>query len=153
MTPIALIAALVLSALLTPHPTDAQWGKVPTITLSAPAQDARIPLTLEAVAFWNRQLAEVGTPFRWGEVTQTTYTLPADYLTRLSAAVLAREPPPDVPELMNRMPGDIILALSDGDFISFASRLPSGRSGIKLNMYKFCAAEPVYQHHAIGGRS
>jgi hypothetical protein len=124
--PIALIMALVLSTLLTPGPTDAQWGKIPTITLSAPAQDARIPLALEAVAFWNRQFAELGTPFRLGDVTQTTDTLPADYLTQLSAAVLKREPPPDVPERVRRMPGDIILALSDGDFVSFAARLPSG---------------------------
>jgi hypothetical protein len=126
MRPIALIGALVLSALLTLLPTDAQWGKVPTITLSAPAQDPRIPLALEAVEFWNRQLAEIGTPFRLGAVTQTTETLPTDYLTRLSAAVLNREPPPDVPERMRQMPGDLIIALSDGDFISFASRLPSG---------------------------
>jgi hypothetical protein len=126
MRPIALIGALVLSALLTPLPTDAQWGKVPTITLSAPAQDPRIPLALEAVEFWNRQLAEIGTPFRLGAVTQTTETLPTDYLTRLSAAVLNREPPPDVPERMRQMPGDLIMALSVGDFISFASRLPSG---------------------------
>jgi hypothetical protein len=122
----ALIGALVLSFLLTPGPTDAQWGKVPTVRIAAPAQDARIPLALEAVAFWNRQLAEVGTPFRLGDVTQTTDTLPTDYLTRLSAAVLNREPPPDVPERVRQMPGDILLALSDGNFISFARRLPSG---------------------------
>lgn len=125
MKPMVLIVAVALSALLTPGPTDARWGTVPTITLAAPAQDARIPLALEAVAFWNRQFAELGTPFRLGDVTQTTDTLPVDYLTRLSAAVLKREPPPDVPERVRRMPGDIILALSDGDFVSFAARLPS----------------------------
>jgi Matrixin len=126
MRPIALIGALVLSALLTPLPTAAQWGKVPTITLSALAHDPRLPLALEAVEFWNRQLAEIGTPFRLGLVTPTTETLPTDYLTRLSAAVLNREPPPDVPERVGQMPGDIIIALSDGDFISFSHRLPSG---------------------------
>jgi hypothetical protein len=61
-----------------------------------------------------------------GDVTHTTETLPTDYLTRLSAAVLTREPPPDVPERVRQMPGDIIVALSDGDFMSFARRLPSG---------------------------
>lgn len=126
MRPSALIGALVLSSLLTPRPTAAQWGKVPAITLSAPAQDPRIPLALEAVEFWNRQLAEIGTPFRLGTATQTTETLPTDFLTRLSAAVLTREPPPDVPERVKRMPGDIIIALSDGDFVSFSSRLTSG---------------------------
>jgi Dual-action HEIGH metallo-peptidase len=124
--PMALIGAVALSVLLTSDPINAQWGTVPTITLAAPAQDPRIPLALEAVAFWNRQFAELGTPFRLGDVTQTTDTLPADYLTRLSAAVLKREPPPEVPERVRRMPGDLILALSDGDFVSFAARLPSG---------------------------
>jgi hypothetical protein len=126
MRGIALIGALVFSFLLTPGPTDAQWGKVPAITLSDPAQDPRIPLALETVAFWNRQLAEIGTPFRLGEAIQTTDTLPTDYLTWLSAAMLKGEPPPDVPERVNRMLGDIILALSDGDFVSFARRSPSG---------------------------
>jgi hypothetical protein len=121
MRPVVRLGALVLSPVLTPLPTDAQWDKVPTIILSAPAQDPRILLTLEAIAFWNRQLAEIGTPFRLGAVTQTTETLPADYLTRLSAAVLTREPRPNVPESVRRMPGDLIIALSDGDFISFAS--------------------------------
>jgi hypothetical protein len=126
MRPITLIRALVLSSLLTPGPTDAQWGQVPTITIAAPAQDARIPLALEAVAFWNRQFAGLGTPLRLGNITQTTDTLPANYLARLSAAVLNREPSPEVPERVLQMPGNIILALSDGDFISFAHRLPSG---------------------------
>jgi hypothetical protein len=71
MRPIALIGVLVLSALLTPGPTNAQWGKVPTITIAALARDARIPLVLEAGEFWNCQLAEIGTPFRLGAVTQT----------------------------------------------------------------------------------
>jgi hypothetical protein len=126
MRPVVRSRALVLSALLMPLPTAAQWGKVPTITIAALAQDPRIPLALEAVEFWNRQLAEIGTPFRLGAVTQTTDTLPADYLTQLSTAVLKRGPPPEVPERVRRMPGDIILALSDGDFVSFAGRLPSG---------------------------
>ena len=126
MRPVVRIGALALGALLMPLPTGAQWSKVPTITLAAQAQDPRIPLALEAVAFWNRQFTEIGTPFRLGAVTQTTETLPTDFLTRLRAAVLNHEPPPDVPEHVKRMPGAIIIALSDGDFISFSGRLPSG---------------------------
>jgi hypothetical protein len=62
MRPVVRIGALVLSALLMPLSTDAQWSNVPTITLAALAQDPRIPLALEAVAFRNRQFAEIGTP-------------------------------------------------------------------------------------------
>jgi hypothetical protein len=63
MRTIALIGVLVLGSLLMPPPTDAQWDKLPIITLSAPEQDPRIPLALEAVVFWNRQLTEIGTSF------------------------------------------------------------------------------------------
>jgi hypothetical protein len=126
MRPVVRMGALVLSALLMPFPTDAQWSKVPTITLAALAQDARIPLPLEAVAFWNRQFAEGCTPFRLGAATQTTETLPTDFLVRLEAAVLNHEPPPGVPERVKWMPGDIIIASSDGDCVSFSGRLPSG---------------------------
>jgi hypothetical protein len=126
MRPIALIGALVLGSLPMPPPTDAQWDKLPIITVSAQEQDPRIPLALETVVFWNRQLAAIGTPFRLGAVSQTTDTLPADYLARLRAAVLKREPRPDVPESVRRMPGDIIIALSDGGFISFSTGFRPG---------------------------
>jgi len=126
MRPIALIGALVLSALLTSGKTDAQWGKVPIITIAALARDARIPLAMEAVEFWNPQLTEIGAPFRLGAVTQTTGMLPTTFLTQLSAAVWTREPPPNVPERVKRMPGNIIIASSDGDFVSFSGGLQSG---------------------------
>jgi hypothetical protein len=160
MRPTGLIAALVVDSLLTPLATDVQWGKVPTITLAAPAQDPRIPLALEAVEFWNRQLAEIGIPFRLGAVTQTTETPPTDFLTRLSAAVLTREPPPDVPERVKRIPSDIIIVLSDGEFASFSSRLPPGARvviGIRSDQLRPLSLPNVGQNvmahelgHAIG---
>jgi hypothetical protein len=73
-------------------------ARLQALSIAAPAQDARIPTVLEAVTFWNRQFADIGTPFRLGDVTQATDTLPADYLRRLSAAVLRREPQVDVSE-------------------------------------------------------
>jgi hypothetical protein len=126
MRPIALIGALVLGPLLMPLPTEARRDKVPTITVSAPEQDPGIPLALAAVVFGNRQLTEIGTPSRLRAVTQSTDKLPADYVAQISAAVLKREPRPDFPASVRRMPGDIIIALSDGDFISFATRFQSG---------------------------
>ena len=120
------LVTLILGVLLAPLASDAQWKKVPMVTVSATATDPRLPLATEAIEFWNRQLAEIGTPFRLGAVTQTTEPVSASYLERLSAAVLNREPRPDLPASLEQMPGDIIIAMSDGNFISFATRFQAG---------------------------
>jgi hypothetical protein len=44
MRPVVRLGAVVHSALLTPFPTDAQWGKVPTFTEAAPAQAPQRPV-------------------------------------------------------------------------------------------------------------
>ena len=102
------------------------WGKVPAVTISARENDPRIPLVFEAVEFWNSTLAEIGTPFRLGTVDQTTETLPAQYLARLSDAVLNRQPIPEEPEALRKMKSDLIVALSDGDFVSFSTGFRQG---------------------------
>jgi len=102
------------------------WTKVPTIVVVTPEDDPRLPATHEAIAFWNRTLAELGTPLRFGPVTQTTDTIPVDYLTTLSAQVLSRTGYPDFPESIQKLSGDVIVVLSEGDFISFAARAPAG---------------------------
>jgi len=103
-----------------------QWNKIPVVTVAAAQQDPRLTFTLEAVDCWNRRLADLGTPFRLGPVVHTTQTVPADFLAALSEAVLNDEPFPDFPESVINMEGDIIVALSDADFISFAARFQSG---------------------------
>jgi ketosteroid isomerase-like protein len=102
------------------------WTKVPTIVVVTPEDDPRLPATHAAIDFWNRTLAELGTPFRFGPVTQTTDAIPVDYLTTLSAQVLNRTGYPDFPESIQKLPGDVIVVLSEGDFISFAARSPAG---------------------------
>ena len=52
----------------------------------------------------------------------TAEVVPADYLVRLSEAVLNRGPRPEVPEVVKSMGADLVIALSDVDFISFAAR-------------------------------
>jgi hypothetical protein len=92
----------------------------------APEHDPRLPVTRQAIAFWNRTLAEIGTPFRLGPVRHIIEAIPVDYLQTLSAQVLSRAGYPDFPESIQRLPGDLIVMLSDEDFISFAARSPSG---------------------------
>ena len=49
-----------------------------------------------------------------------------DDLKALSVQVVGRGGPTALPEHIQRMPGDLIVVLSEGDFISFAARSLSG---------------------------
>ena len=100
------------------------WDRIPSITISTAENDPRIPL--EAVEFWNKTLAEIGTPFRLGPVGQSGETLPAQFLAKMSDAVLSRQPLPEPPETLRQMKGDLIVALSDGDFVSFTTGFTKG---------------------------
>ena len=111
---------------LTPAPTlypvdRTPWDKEPRILISATVDDPRVPVVRQVVDFWNAQLAEIGVPFRLGPVSQTTELVPEDYLAQVSAATLDGRAIPTLPEAVRRMPGDIVVALSAGDFVSFAT--------------------------------
>ncbi|HEY2987191.1 MAG TPA: matrixin family metalloprotease [Candidatus Binatia bacterium] len=97
------------------------WDKIPSITISTGKNDPRIRLAHDAVEFWNKTFAEMGTPFRLGPIAETGATLPAQFLAAMSDAVLSRKPLPDPPETLRLMKGDLIVALSDGDFVSFST--------------------------------
>ena len=97
------------------------WDKIPSITISTKESDSRIRLVHDAVDFWNKTFAEVGSPFRLGTIAETSETLPAQLLATMSDAVLNRKPLPDPPETLRLMKGDLIVALSDGDFVSFST--------------------------------
>ena len=69
----------------------APWTKVPAVVVvGARTEDARMPLVRDAVAFWNRSFAELGSAFRLGPLTQATAAIPADELRALSDRVLSR---------------------------------------------------------------
>jgi predicted Zn-dependent protease len=94
------------------------------VTISAPENDPRILLVREAVDFWNQQLTEIGAPFQLGVVNRTTETVPSDYLKSVIEAREKGERLPDLHDSVRRISGDIIVALSDGDFSSFTISEP-----------------------------
>ena len=101
------------------------WAKVPAIVVvSASANDARLPLVRDAVAFWNGTFAELGSAFRLGPVTEAAGTVPDDELRAISDRVLSRTGPAPFPESLRGVTGDLILTLSDDNFISFGMRWP-----------------------------
>jgi hypothetical protein len=96
------------------------------VVFGANANDARLPLVGDAVAFWNRSFAELGSAFRLGSVSQAVGAIQVDELRTLSGRVLSGTGPTQFPpESIGGVPGDLIVALSDGNFISFAMRWPS----------------------------
>ena len=124
---------LLLSVCIGPHRASSfsgggsgTWSKNPTVVLAAPATDPRLQAAREAVDFWNRTFAELGTPFRLGPVVHIEGTVPIDALQALSAQVEGRWEPVALPERIRRIPGDLVVVLSEGDFVSFAARSLSG---------------------------
>jgi hypothetical protein len=140
----------------------APWTNVPAVVvIGANPNDARVPLVLDAVAFWNRTFAELGSAFRLGPVTHAVGAVPVDELRGLSDRVLSRTGPPQFPpESVHGVRGDLIAALSDGEFISFAMRWPSlGKALVAIKSDRFWplslpnVARNVIAHeigHAIG---
>src|SRR4051794_36043104 len=98
-----------------------RWNRRPRITVVSATEDPRIPLVRDAVDFWNRTLAEVGTPFRLGELTVVTGSVPDADVQALSGQVLSRTWWPSLPASMDRFPGDLLVVLSDASFISCAA--------------------------------
>ncbi|MDI6770971.1 MAG: hypothetical protein QME77_00090 [bacterium] len=135
------------------------WKKVPAIVLVAPEQDPRLQVAREAVDFWNRTFSEIGTPFRLGPAVQSKEAVPVSYLRTLSEQV---SPVAwfDFPESIQRLPGDIIVVLSDGDIVSFAAHSRSAEKvliAIRSHRLLPTALPNVYRNviahelgHAVG---
>jgi putative ABC transport system substrate-binding protein len=98
------------------------WRLMPTITVVAAADDPRLPLVGDAVAFWNDRFAELGTQFKLGALTQVAGPMPAEDLEMLSNFAEAGRRLPELPESLKRIEGNIVVALSEGQFISFTTR-------------------------------
>jgi hypothetical protein len=105
------------------------WDRIPELTISTRPDDAGIRLVHDGVAFWNRLLAEIGTPFKLGPIAETSQALPDDYLARLSDSIVGppRQNPLDDPGELRQLPGDLIVALSATPLVSFSTCPRPGR--------------------------
>jgi hypothetical protein len=89
------------------------------------------------VDFWNKQLAEIGSGFRLGPVTFTKETIPAEELEARSKAVLSKEGALKPTASLMNIEGDLIIVLSDGDFVSFTGPfLSDGRRLIGIRSFQ-----------------
>ena len=147
-------------ATLFPYPARA-WNKVPAVTVLGQESDSRNQWVNDAVDFWNKQLIEIGSGFRFGSVRFVSVSLAPSELMTLSEATLDRQralvgPPSGLADIE----GDVIIALSDETFVSFHAPFPEiGKSLIAIrnargNPYRFTnVGRNVMAHelgHAIG---
>lgn len=113
------------------------WDRIPSVVISAQEGDPRIAPAMEAVNFWNKQFAEIGTPFRLGPVLHSTEALPWNYLATMSDAVLSRNKLPAPHDVVRRIKADLIIAMSDGEFVSFSTApRPGGRVIVGIRSHK-----------------
>jgi hypothetical protein len=113
------------AATLFPNPSRS-WNKIPTIAVLGREGDSRNQLVIDAVDFWNKQLTEIGSGFRLGPVTFISQIIPPGELAELSRAVLEQKGVQEPPPGLMQIDGDLIIALSDGDFVSFTGPFLKG---------------------------
>jgi hypothetical protein len=98
------------------------WHRAPTIVVVSAEGDPRVGLVQEAVAFWNKTLAETGSAFRLGRVTHVVQSLPEEDLQAASQSVLSQTAArANRPESLRNLRGDITIFLAQSNFISFTS--------------------------------
>ncbi len=131
------------------------WDRVPAIAVLGAADDPRQALVRDAVAFWNQTFSDLGSRFRLGPVTQQEGSLPDGLIVALHNSTLNGAHPP-LPEQLASIPGDIVVVLSDAEFISFSWHWPIGKGLVAIRTYPMTlpnVARNVIAHelgHAIG---
>jgi hypothetical protein len=116
-----LIVFMATGAFLSAGPLTIHWTKIPSVTVVSAEADPRIDALREAVTFWNGTFARLQTPFRLGDVTYVTGSIPDSDIQSLGDQVLNHSGRPAMPKSLERVPGDLLVVLSDADFISFTA--------------------------------
>jgi hypothetical protein len=94
--------------------------------------DPRWRAVEEAAEFWNQQLTGAGVDLRLGPITRIVQPVSDDALRQLSAAVVGGygRVEPEIPQQLGQIPGDIVVALSNADLISFGLQWRPERKGL-----------------------
>jgi hypothetical protein len=115
----ALVAAFGVPSLWgAPH-----WQRVPAITIVGREDDPRLPAVREAIGFWNRTFGALPTPFHLGAISRVDGTVPDADLRDLSESTIRGLRVRQHPETFASFGGDLIIVLSDAEFVSFTSRI------------------------------
>jgi hypothetical protein len=112
---------------------DSATGRTVRVEILGGPDDPRIPAVREAIGHWNGELARVGLPVRFDSGTISNAPVPEDALRASSGAKLkpwsgfidAR-----LRTALSDVPGDIVIALSRTDLISFSVPWRTGSRGV-----------------------
>lgn len=121
-----IVVALAAMALL----ASAAPKSLSVTVVGADSSDPRWTAVEEAVEFWNQQLANAGVNVRVGPVARLVQPVPDDALRQMSEAVLGGRWKRDIPKELQDISGDILVVLSNGDFISFGMRWSRDHKGL-----------------------
>ena len=105
------------------------WMRVPVIAVVGTLDDSRLPLVRDAVAFWNITFTELGSDFRLGVVGVRADMRPPGELRAMSQTVLIGTRMP-MPDWLRGMPDQIVVVLSQDDFVSFTAYWPSDHTAL-----------------------
>ena len=119
---------LVIGGSLAAFGAQSQWSGphfrgVPTLTVIGRPNDPRLPAVRAAVEFWNRTFASLPTTFRLGAITRVDGSVPDQDLRDLSESTAHGFWLRHHPEPFASFPGDLLIVLSDADFVSFTSHI------------------------------
>ena len=87
--------------------------------VGADNNDPRWHAVAEAVEFWNQQLADAAVSVRLGPIARLVQPVPDDALRQLSGLAVSGRFAGDIPQELERVQGEIVVALSTADLISF----------------------------------
>jgi hypothetical protein len=114
----SLVAFVAMSRWSDPH-----WRGIPTLTVIGRPDDPRLPAVREAVEFWNRTFASLPTTFRLGAITRIDGSVPDEDLRDLSESTIRGYRLRQHPQSFAAFPGDLLIVLSDAEFVSFTARI------------------------------
>ena len=101
------------------------WRTSPSVLVLSPPGDSRYALVAASVQHWNDTFASLGVSFRVGPVSRYDGEMPKLSLPNLSTKVVGGGGRSELPAEVRALPGNIVVILSDDNFVSFAARWPA----------------------------
>lgn len=107
-------------------------GAILRVTVLGRSGDPRIATVREAIDYWNRELLRLGRRVRMDSVIIRNDSVPDDVLRAASAEVWLGFGPriSRLYSALRTTPGDIVIALSRTDLISFSLHWKTGKQGV-----------------------
>ena len=126
---LTVIMPVLLMMLAASFATTAVARSLSVTVVGADPNDPRWQAVEEAVEFWDAELSNTEVMLRLGPIERLIRPVPDPALAQLSAWIGTLDAQP-VPSELAQLPGDIIVALSAADFVSFGMRWSSPRKGL-----------------------